>query len=446
MRHKRLKIRLYPSLRLPQGRAASRLPTARKYVKNFDMLSRERRGKVIEAIISGEQHGIDSDTLNSVANLVAIRNLGISFADVGQDGIYTTINGNRVAVINPKSNIIRKTIIHELTHDMEGSVGYSILSRLANSSISKEKRAELTEQYKKYYKENGLTITDEIIESEITAHFLADHLDNSNFLRKYKTEQNTPLYLKIKRWLAALANRARRNEAAQLNRAVKQIEAVYDAVIRAPIVDQSEFLPKSAIAYDKEYGNIAYIDKSAITVKEGQSYADAVKEYFDVNLKGLDVEVVSTGQTVGIRQSKKYFYRKSADMGQKRKAVEILDDIISIGENHKHKSNLVEADGIIKKHLGLSAERGWDYYDTKFLINNDVYSARVVIRKSGDGSDYFYDLDRIKKEATRSVQELNPELVSIATSSTTIIRNNSEKSTPETKKRCEIFAYNGTGS
>jgi DNA-directed RNA polymerase subunit F len=82
--------------------------TARKYVKDFDMLDTDTKGRIVEAIISGEQYKVDETTQRAVANILAVRkNLNVSFSNIAENGMYYTIKNEkgatqRYAVINPK--------------------------------------------------------------------------------------------------------------------------------------------------------------------------------------------------------------------------------------------------------------------------------------------------------------------------------------------------------
>lgn len=51
-------------------------------------------------------------------------------------------------------------------------------------------------------------------------------------------------------------------------------------------------------------------------------------------------------------------------------------------------------------------------YDAGFALsdkgNVTVYSAKMVVKMSGDGRDYFYDINKIKEGTTQHVQDLRP--------------------------------------
>lgn len=190
---------------------------------------------------------------------------------------------------------------------------------------------------------------------------------------------------------------------------------------------------KYALHNDKQLGKIAYIDKKLINPKSGQSNRDAAIEFFETNLHGLDIVVQSSGETVKIQQHDKYYYGSKYNVDKKIKITQIIDDMLLIGKNKSWKQNkTTDNQGNIKKHLGLSASRGWDYYDTQFMLENnkgtyDVYSAVIVVRKSGDGMDYLYEINKFNKikEVQYLVSKLNSRLVGNNTSSITNSISNS---------------------
>ena len=98
------------------------------------------------------------------------------------------------------------------------------------------------------------------------------------------------------------------------------------------------------------------------------------------------------------------------------------------GANEKAKANAVSAIGRLiqvaskkaeypdyqKKH-GSKAQFGWYRYDTKFGIpvynenekieRYNVFEARLLIRRDGDGKNYLYDIVRIKKETSKPLEQ-----------------------------------------
>ena len=156
------------------------------------------------------------------------------------------------------------------------------------------------------------------------------------------------------------------------------------------------------------HGNVAFLDKKLISLKPGEkSFNQAVKRFFKEAFKGTEVEVLSTKDTINLDQIGKYLYTDVSNV--KRVAVNILDDMIRVGKNKRHSKDLV-INGIKKSHAGLDASNVWDYYDTKFVIDNSgiISGAEIVVRKSKNGKDYFYDINKIREVGYQDVNEFNP--------------------------------------
>lgn len=260
----------------------------------------------------------------------------------------------------------------------------------------------------------SLTEKEQELLDEIGAQTVGEILGgNKEIVEKYASNKNAAekilgVFGKIKKALSRATNKTAKAERARVERVEGMLltalaEKGYTyrdgkvISVREPEEKEGEDV-RFAIKTVNGIGKVAYIDEDLIQRKPGQSYTDAVKEYFDTYLSGMEIPVESSGDSVTIQQKKKFFDKASQP---KKQAVQILDDIISIGENKVHKENFeTDLQGNKKKHTGLSASRGWDYYDTNFEIGDRIFSARVIVRKSGDGIDYFYDLDNIQNRYT----------------------------------------------
>ena len=82
------------------------LNRARELVKEFDDLEIPRRLAILRTIRSAE--GVDAVTLKGVVNIIAVlpkSDLEIRFAEgIGQKGVYTTVGGKKLIVLNSDSN------------------------------------------------------------------------------------------------------------------------------------------------------------------------------------------------------------------------------------------------------------------------------------------------------------------------------------------------------
>lgn len=187
--------------------------------------------------------------------------------------------------------------------------------------------------------------------------------------------------------------------------AVRQATRYSENQARAPT--KSNIDKMSAAIRMTEEGPIAVLEE-AIFVKPGETQNQAIKRFFDENLKGREANIVSSGETAQFDQIGKYLYpgHKVKNMSVKKTAVAILKDMVSLGTDKRHMDDLL-VDGHRKSHSGLNAENGWDYYTTRFAVDKSgtIWEGTLIIRKSINGKDYFYDLDNIKKTGRLDVDK-----------------------------------------
>lgn len=148
------------------------------------------------------------------------------------------------------------------------------------------------------------------------------------------------------------------------------------------------------------FGNVVFLDEKMLKTKNYKTYKDAIKHFFVNNLKNTEITLLENGDTVNFDQIGKFLHPGETVEKYKEKltAIEILKDIVKIGKNKKHLDDLM-VNGKVKKHSGYDAFNGWDYYDTYFCVDNSgvVYGGTIIVRKSKNGKDYFYDLDNIRE-------------------------------------------------
>lgn len=387
--------------RAVQARAETE-KTLSENVSQWERMPSRNRTLVRQTYTQAVNNGYSAEDALTFARLSAKAGINIEFTENGmQTASGDTVDGyyNReenVIVVNPKSKKpFESILIHELTHSLEGTTRYGRVMEQSLKSLSETERNRIIALYQPVTQGKSAAEKVEILSSEYTAHYTEKALKSKKFLEALVKEDRT-----IADRIRAFFEQRFGDE--KLDRNAQKLAKAYEKAFSemaqrnfgANAVSEDGGKRQFAIRSDLRFGKIAYIDENLIPRKKGQSLTDAVKEYFNTYLRGMEIPVESSGDTVTLQQTKKYLDNASV---LKKQAVQILDDIISIGENKKHTQNYpYSKEGELKKHLGLSATRGWDSYDTRFEIGETIYSGRVLIRKSGDGTDYFYDLDKIK--------------------------------------------------
>lgn len=213
---------------------------ARKYVKEYDTLPSTVRGKIQELIISAKQFDVSEGTVKAAANIIAVRGLGISFSDIKTNGIYYTRNSARYAVINPNldSDLIRKTLIHELTHDVYGAKGYDKLAAAAVKLVPKARQEMKRKQYQTYMEAKGLTFNENVLTDEVTADFFAEAMAKRSFLEQFAGEYDD-IFGKVKKLANSLAETFKPVKGEGYV-ASKRLADMYNAVVHEQVKTKSD--------------------------------------------------------------------------------------------------------------------------------------------------------------------------------------------------------------
>lgn len=280
---------------------------------------------------------------------------------------------------------------HELGHrNFHTKETQKVKNIIANSLSMRDKNRIVTELYRNYYE-----ITDGN-ESVVFEEFVCDVLAGMN---DYSSDFE---HLVNDYWNG--------NEIVDIYSSATYAESI-DAGGFVDNIGFGEVQAHYSINRSDLLGNVAFVDKNLVDKLKGESLNKAIKRFFDTNLKGLEIEVISTNNKINLDQIGKYLHPGEIlpNYNIKQIAVNVLDDMIKIGENKRHSKDLM-VNGIVKNHAGLDAKNGWDYYDTKFAIDNSgvIWGAEIIVRKSKNGKDYFYDINKIREIGYQDVNEFNP--------------------------------------
>ena len=441
---------------------------AEKNIPEYRRLMEPGKSAVRNTIMQARVYGLSDSDVKLYARISSKSGLNIVFDP--KLGIYEDSKGyynNGTVFIDPnegKESSFRKILAHENGHALIEAfpkLGRKI-ERFALKHIDTEKRNRIIELYRNYF---GDHISKEALLDEINSAYSEELAETESFWEFLLADEPT-IKEKVLSFFGksaqkysfeeGLSREARKymtmyrkmfNRFSEINRGNNSFAG--DALIRSDNAKKGDS-GRHAIKDTEKYGKVAYIDEDVLERKPGQSLKEAAEEYFRKYLSGMEIEVESSGDTVKIKQSSKYF-----DLADSKKllAVQILDDIISVARDKRYSANhAFSEEGIRKKHSGLSAARGWDRYHTYYEIGDALYRGNLYVRKSGDGSDYFYDVGKsIEIGDATALPELNPAIetqskkpVSLRVTSPTgnSISQTSEKINTSEKKITEISEKN----
>ena len=321
---------------------------------------------------------------------------------------------NKKIVLNPAhKKALDYAVVHELTHFVENKKGYgayrkSLLKSNAyqeflienNYADEKEFRTQLEKDYKEVYSNLSKEEFNEAIDYEIAGN-ISEYLINSEpAALKRLANRDTGIkavFRDIMEFFEEIIHKLSGNS--EKAYAMKMARKFRELAGDNDVVKGKDYI-RYSIHNIKGFGDIVFLDKKLINASSFNSHKEAIKKFFVDNLKDKEITILESKDVVNIDQIGKYLYpgEKVERYSEKLTAIEILSDIVKIGRNKKHSKDLI-VDGKIKNHAGYDASNGWDYYETQFCLDNTgiVYGGTVVVRKSKNGKDYFYDLNNIRE-------------------------------------------------
>lgn len=177
---------------------------ARTHIKGYENLTAAEKLEVEWTIASGWRYGASESDILSLAKISAQSGVGIGFADVkattsdgktaDADAACYSRSGHLTIYLNPKSKrTVEVATLHELTHALEGTEGYAELRKKAEEYYAKhpEEKAAIDKMYRELYKNEQVRFADEILPSELTAHYIEKMLEKRNVLAQMTAEQPT---------------------------------------------------------------------------------------------------------------------------------------------------------------------------------------------------------------------------------------------------------------
>lgn len=177
---------------------------ARNNVKGYENLSYSEKLEVEWTVASGWRYGVDNAKIKQMAQIAADMGTGIGFANISAktsdgktravDGVCYSRNGHNTIYLSPDSvNSVEMITLEELVHSFEGTEGYSDIAKMATEyyNAHPEEKAKIESLYKDLYKNEEVLFAEEILPSELTAHYVREMLGNRNMLAKLTAEKPT---------------------------------------------------------------------------------------------------------------------------------------------------------------------------------------------------------------------------------------------------------------
>ena len=186
------------------GNTEQMKPILQNYLKNASENGADVQNKTVKSIYEVTQRrGIVAEYN---ADVFKDKNGKV---DENKNAVWTTDeNGNRKILINPNANTettLQNIMVHELTHDFEGSKEYEALSKLALDKMKTqegylEARKDLERIYSQVYDKNSKEFQT-LVDQEAVANFLGENLGNQEFINELVNSQPRTTIQKIYDWI-----------------------------------------------------------------------------------------------------------------------------------------------------------------------------------------------------------------------------------------------------
>lgn len=381
---------------------------ARNNVKGYENLSYGEKLEVEWTIASGWRYGVDNVKIKQMAQIAADTGTGIGFANISAkssdgkakavDGVCYSRGGHNTIYLSPDSvNSVEKITLEELAHAFEGTEGYSDIAKMATEYYDAHpaEKAKIENAYKELYKNEEALFAEEILPSELTAHYVREMLGNRNMLAKLTAEKPTFIQ-RCLNWLKGFKKKA----------------AAVDTTVAADIqILENRF----KTLYNQNKGNIANgitnasrmsiasIDgKDTVIVDTDQHIFDGVqreelgnvaRKYIQERFRGKTIDGttysrISEKEYTHSKDTQRLFNQSGSEYSAKMRASTELTNLVKTGELIGHES---------AKHTKPVNAGGFNRYNVSFILDGKTFKGELLIAQGSDNVATFYDIVKIKE-------------------------------------------------
>ena len=325
----------------------------------------------------------------------------------------TDTNGKTVReiIINPNadsSKTLQNIIIHELTHDLEGTSEYNQLYDLIINYNERDvdyesARKSLEEIYSKVYDKKS-NVFETLINQEAVADILGNKLGDQNFINTLTTEQPN-LGKRIYNWIVDKLNKINKLTGYKSEKLFwtdirNKFENAYKQAYQND--NKTNTNKKYSVVYNQDGSfNRVKINDNIFENNNGKSISNTIKDYLENHINEY-TDIIESGQRVYLGQDLpgEYAFSKSsqklpmAEKLAKGRASSGLKEIIENASSRNYEKNK-------KIKHSIDAKYGFYKYNTKFSFDyngkEQIYEGTVVIRNDANGKKYLYDITNVKK-------------------------------------------------
>ena len=386
---------------------------ARNNVKGYENLSYGEKLEVEWTIASGWRYGVDNVKIKQMAQIAADIGTGIGFANISAkssdgkakavDGVCYSRSGHNTIYLSPDSvNSVEKITLEELAHAFEGTEGYSDIAKMATEHYDARpaEKAKIENAYKELYKNEEALFAEEILPSELTAHYVREMLGNRNMLAKLTAEKPTFIQ-RCLNWLKGF-----KKKAAAVDTAVAADVQILENRFKA-LYNQNKGKIANGIANTSRM-SIASIDgKDTVIVDTDQHIFDGVqreelgnvaRKYIQERFRGKTIDGttysrISEKEYTHSKDTQRLFNQSGSEYSAKMRASTELINLVKTGELIGHES---------AKHTKPVNAGGFNRYNVSFILDGKTFKGELLIAQGSNNVATFYDIVKIKESNSTS--------------------------------------------
>lgn len=386
---------------------------ARNNVKGYENLSYGEKLEVEWTIASGWRYGVDNVKIKQMAQIAADIGTGIGFANISAkssdgkakavDGVCYSRSGHNTIYLSPDSvNSVEKITLEELAHAFEGTEGYSDIAKMATEYYDARpaEKAKIENAYKELYKNEEALFAEEILPSELTAHYVREMLGNRNMLAKLTAEKPT-FTQRCLNWLKGF-----KKKATAVDTAVAADVQILENRFKS-LYNQNKGKIANGIANTSRM-SIASIDgKDTVIVDTDQHIFDGVqreelgnvaRKYIQERFRGKTIDGttysrISEKEYTHSKDTQRLFNQSGSEYSAKMRASTELINLVKTGELIGHES---------AKHTKPVNAGGFNRYNVSFILDGKTFKGELLIAQGSNNVATFYDIVKIKESNSTS--------------------------------------------
>ena len=447
---------------------------ARNNIKGYENLTEAEKLEVEWTLASAWRAGKSTTEALNLARLSTAIGAGVGFADittkttdgktVTPDAACYTRGGHLTIYLNPNGKrTVETATLHELAHSLEGMEGYEDIKAMAEKYYAEhpEEKKAIDDMYREVYKNEQVRYAEEILPSELTAHYVESMLSKRDMLAKL-TKENPTFTQKCIEKIKAIRNKLTKADKNAKLSEVDMLETRFITIFnlnKGKIANNSNATNNTsfaittdntsfAITTDNKGNQYVQADRRVILGDNPEVWKQQVTRYINETIrKGNDIKIQTVeGDTLTITANtagKAAFQNANlsdSDFKTKLIAEAHIDELAYIS---KAKKNADGTKKITPDHDNKHAKRnlakdGWSYR-TAYFRDFDGKYYKLQISVAIDGTvESIYNVGSIKEKHLSGESRLTPQRATSV--STTIIADNSENVNPETAETTKKFA------